>query len=144
MIRKTLLACATTLALVAAVPAVAQVFDGPVVTEDFPESGIAWRGVPGGYTFRLTILEGEQPNQLVICGAGQHKDAYTRAAEQQSMRRASITMNDRPILRDLSFFATVSNREPLVGARTRCRAVTVEVPRNARFGLDLPGGRFSL
>ena len=113
------------------------------VDGDFIDSEISWQSLPGGYQFKLNVIAVD--GKFEVCGVGTSTNAQTRRFERRLLRGAKFTVNDRPILTDLSFFNRVSRPSQLDTAIANCRATGVAVPRGrVSFGIDWPEGRFRM
>lgn len=132
MLKKYILA----MALVSATLATAQAADFALkVDEKFNEDWIEWDGGIGrAYDFRWDARL--KDGQVAICGAGQFLDVTSRSATLDLLRKASVVMDGRVILKDLSFFARYKKGDQLSGATANCRNTGAK-PANGDSGVEL-------
>jgi hypothetical protein len=98
------------------------------VNKDFVDGEITWgsREFKGyQYKWKVIVAEGE----IGICGAGYYPDPTAARATRKLMRQASITLNDRKIMTDMSYFTKVRRAKDLASATATCRSSGIRAPK---------------
>ena len=94
----------------------------PTVTNSFAGGQFLWDST-GGLRYRYTAIE--RDGEIVICGAyARRGSSNSNKLSREVMRQATIRVGDEIVLRDLRYFAAVSNanwESGLVGVQTNCR-----------------------
>ena len=94
----------------------------PIVTKSFARGQFLWEGT-GGLSYRYIAME--RDGEIVICGAYARRGSSTsNKLSREVMRQATIRVGDEIVLRDLRYFAAVSNshwESGLDGVQTNCR-----------------------
>ena len=138
MPNRTMLAIMAALSLFSAPARAASDFTTPV-TEDFWEEDIEWTGGSGrAYEFRwyATVIKG----QIAICGAGKFIDPTNRTASIDVLRKAKVTLDDKLILTDISFFTKLKKADNLMAASATCRNTGAKLTNGANnTGLEMSG-----
>jgi hypothetical protein len=106
------------------------------VTPEFTELEINWQGSEGkGYLYRMRIFDIK--GVLVLCGAGAYLKASNRSQTKTILKRATLKMNDRAILKDFTYFTQLDRAEALGQAQANCRSTGVATPKgDVTFDID--------
>lgn len=135
--------CATTAALFLSSAAIAKDLIQIPVNKDFYEGDIRIDdgfGVVYEFLFDVLLLE----NQIAVCGVGKFMDPATQSFTKGLMRKATITLNDKVILKNMGFFTKVKKRDDLATATANCKLTGLPAPksRNNQINLNIGGGIF--
>ena len=91
------------------------------VDTGFTDGELTWGGAEfKGYEFKWKVLVDE--GQIAICGAGFFPDPSSARASRELMRLAYLTLDDRKIMTDISFFTKVRRAADLRSAQATCRS----------------------
>ena len=107
------------------------------VNGDFWEDSLSWTTMGKAYEFRWLVFD--KGGQLTICGAGKFLDVSTKSQTLELLRKGKLTLNGKPILSDLSFFARLKKSDDLATATANCRDTGVKGGANSKVGLDISG-----
>ena len=116
--------------------ATAQEFQTPVEADwGLLEIGIASQA---GSTAEYRMIIFERDGKVAVCGAGVYTNSSLSRGMRLAMRRASVGMNGRTVLRNLSFFPIYGRSAPLVGRMAACKVSRSDMVPGADFDIDLP------
>jgi hypothetical protein len=115
-------------------------FEVPV-DKNFSEYTVSVNGYGNGYEALWDLINAD--GYIAVCGAGIYPDVSSKLAIKQLMRGAVVMMNDKAILKDLSFFTEVRGGQALAKAKASCRTTKQKVPtsKDNSFGIVLKGKR---
>lgn len=110
------------------------------VTDDFSQFTYAWRGLTGEMVIRWAVLPG--PDGMVeVCGAQAKTRGQGSEHFSEMLRNSVITANGRPIIDNLSYFASVPDAQNLVGSNANCARTAMPVPSGPVEWALQPTGR---
>ncbi len=109
------------------------------VTKDFWDDSVSWTGGIGkAYEFKWSVMDNK--GQLIICGVGKFLDPTSRTQTRDLLRKATVSINGKPVMKDVSFFATVKKSVDLAASQATCRSMGMATPRGEYdIGLDVSG-----
>ncbi|WP_284164437.1 hypothetical protein [Frigidibacter sp. SD6-1] len=131
-----LLFLGTALAMAFASTAAAADFAIPV-DGDFWVDEVGWQTQGKGYEFRWLVIEHD--GQLAVCGAGKYVNVSNKTQTRDLMRKAKVTLDGKPILKDLTFFTQLKSNADLSAAKATCRDTGAKAGKNSKVGLDISG-----
>ena len=128
---------AALVALSGAGTAVAGDFIVPV-DKDFIDGDITWDSQERAYEFKWAVRENK--SGLYVCGVGKFTDAGLKGISMQALRKAKVSIDGTPILKDIAFFNKIKKGEDLNAAKATCRQTAVRSPKNAKqVSIDFTG-----
>ncbi|MCY1125956.1 hypothetical protein OU426_03735 [Frigidibacter sp. RF13] len=107
------------------------------VDGDFWVDDITWPTQGKGYEFRWLVIEHD--GQLAVCGAGKYVNVSNKTQTRDLMRKAKVTLDGKPILKDLTFFTQLKSNADLATAKATCRDTGAKAGKNSKVGLDISG-----
>ena len=109
------------------------------VTKEFWDDSISWNGGIGkAYEFKWSVMDNK--GQLIICGVGKFLDPTSRMQTRDLLRKATVSINGKPVMKDISFFATEKKSVDLATSQATCRSMGMATPRGEYdIGLDVSG-----
>lgn len=97
------------------------------VNDSFGKFTYGWTGRPGQMVIRWTVLRGAD-GTAEVCGA-YARNAGPGAEHYHAMLRDSgIAMNGKMIVKDLTWFTSVSSEAALVGSAANCTSTGYPIP----------------
>ncbi|MCF2906449.1 hypothetical protein L0666_15765 [Octadecabacter sp. CECT 8868] len=110
----------------------------PIVTTNFGGGSFRWSAT-AGFVYRYTAIE--RNGEVFICGVNARRGTgILNRFSREALQQASVVSNGRTILRNLTFFNTVSNANwgtRLMGTETACKSTGRSVD-------DVPLGSISI
>lgn len=111
------------------------------VDDSFAEGELGWQGLPGGYEYRVKIIEVN--GVLELCGVGAFTNMTARNAAVKMLRGAELKINGRTVLRNFFYFNKVNRASQLNRAMASCKSTGTRVPRGKiDIDVDWPDGSF--
>ncbi|WP_159808205.1 hypothetical protein [Litoreibacter roseus] len=98
------------------------------VDEEFPSANLRWTGAhAGGYDmmWRPIMVDGK----IEICAAGAYTNIQLRQAVRKSLKGGTVSMNDKVILKDLTFSASARTANRIRSTKANCVATGVTAPK---------------
>lgn len=119
-------------------PALAEDFTVPI-TSDFNVDDLTWSGGFGkAYDVRWVALLVD--GKVAVCGAGVFLDPTTRSATVDLLRKASVKVDGKVMMKDLSYFAKYRKGQNLDKVTANCRSTGVAPERrDSRIELEFSG-----
>lgn len=137
MIRKTIHVLLIAFSLPAA--ALAQQSLRVPVDEHFSAGDLTFDGELG--TFYRFMWDVRLVNgTLAVCGVGKTLDPTTSGFARRMLRKATVKLNGKPILTDVSFFTAIKSRHDLVSATATCQVTGFPPPKGDKVDLLLDFG----
>ncbi|CAM5471974.1 hypothetical protein FALB51S_03282 [Frigidibacter albus] len=133
------LVLAAAFALLAAIPARAEDIHIPL-NSDFSSFALDWNTRNESSTVYWTTIE--HGGKLAICGLIQHHDATLMQYDSKILRRSTIKVNGKVVLKGLQFFTTIGNGGKPEKSQATCRVLEGPLPpKDAQFLLTTPALR---
>lgn len=98
------------------------------VTNDFFPGGITWSNGQGGYLVRFTVFP-DAKGTMVLCGASAIDGHSTASLSRRAAKTLRFFLNDKPVLKDVSWFTRAKSKNALIGTPAACRSTGVAYPR---------------
>ena len=97
------------------------------VDASFEEGAVEWQSAPDSYKFwmKIAVYDGK----IEVCGVGVFLNGQYRSATTQILRKRTLIMNGKPILKDFMFFARARNLRKLKTTAANCVSTGVPLPR---------------
>ena len=121
------------------VPAYAQKISRQIPVDDsfFPLELSHQGAIAGGWEALTDIIV--VGGKLEVCGVQVFTNAQTRSVISSGLRKTTIMMNGKPLIKNLSFFTKVRDKASLAKAPASCRATGIAAP-NKIDSLDIKWG----
>lgn len=120
------------------VAALAEDFTTPV-TSEFNVDDLTWTGGLGkAYDMRwdAILVDGK----VAVCGAGAFLDPTTRRATVELLRNASVILDGKVVMKNLTYFATYKKGQDIDKATANCRLTGAAPNSNdSQVELDISG-----
>ncbi|MCB2122490.1 MAG: hypothetical protein KDD81_07695 [Rhodobacteraceae bacterium] len=112
------------------------------VTDRFSLEDLTWQGEGRSYEFLWDVAL--HKGTIIVCGLGRFVSPHGRSQTASLLRKATVYLNDKAILRDITFFTLVKADQPLEKQMATCRDTGVApASRSDKVRLDIRGvGRF--
>ncbi|MEZ5887266.1 MAG: hypothetical protein R3D56_10350 [Paracoccaceae bacterium] len=107
------------------------------VDGDFWVDDVTWPSQGKGYEFRWLVILHD--GQLAVCGAGKYVNVSNKSQTRDLMRKATVSLDGKPILKDLTFFTQLKSNADLASAKATCRDTGAKAGKNSKVGLNISG-----
>lgn len=125
--------------LLAAIPARADTLSIPL-DSDFAKFDVEWNTNKRSSTVYWTAVDYD--GKLAICGLIQHHDASLMQYDRKLLRRSSMKVNGKTVLKGLSFFTAIGTGAKPERSEAACRVLDGPLPpKDAKFLLTTPSLR---
>ena len=110
------------------------------ITKDFVETELKWQDIPKpGFIIRFVSVVNAR-GYIEICGAVRYPSAHTKTQSKRVLKRTSFSVNDKVLLRDMTFFQVTKNGKPWKTAN--CAKTKMKAPRKGyQYLVSWGGGR---
>lgn len=99
------------------------------VDKDFWDDDITWNSMGKAYEFKWVV--GENKTGLYVCGVGKFLDASTRSNTIEVLRKATVNVDGKMFMKDLTYFGKIKKGEDLNSAKAVCRQTATKWPKGA-------------
>lgn len=133
--------CATAFAMLSGVASAQSISRQIPVDSSFADAEFSWQGMPGGYEYRIKLIDAN--GIIELCGVGVYTNAQLRQTVDRLLRGAQLKINGRTVIRGFRYFNRVNHPSQLNRAVANCKSTGVRVPRGEiDIDIDWPDGTF--